>query len=118
MGHSGGGAHRALRVPRALLQWAAAAFGARVSQPPGLRATVGSRSIGSLTQVSTKSGQVHTSAVIRSPALTPWAWRRATGDGYSLDGIESSITSVFVTGSVFLATALSSGAATNVRFRR
>jgi transposase InsO family protein len=35
-----------------------ATFGARVSQPPGLRATVGSRSIGSLTQVSTKSGQV------------------------------------------------------------
>jgi putative transposase len=60
LGHSGGGAHRALRVPRALLQWAAAAFGARVSQPPGLRATVGSRSIGSLTQVSTKSGQIQT----------------------------------------------------------
>jgi hypothetical protein len=38
---------------------APATFGARVSQPPGLRATVGSRSTGSLTQVSTKSGQVH-----------------------------------------------------------
>src|SRR5258705_14006850 len=28
LGHSGGGAHRALRVSRALLQWATAAFGA------------------------------------------------------------------------------------------
>ena len=37
----------------------AAAFGARVSQPAGLRAPLRSPSIGSLTQVSTKPGQVH-----------------------------------------------------------
>src|SRR2546426_12615443 len=74
MGHSGGGAHRALRVPRALLQWAAAAFGARVSQSPGLRATVGSRSIGSLTLVSTKSGQVQRSTLPFQP-LSSIMWK-------------------------------------------
>src|SRR5207249_5827552 len=73
LGHSGGGAHRALRVSRALLQWAAAAFGARVSQPPGLRAAVGSRSIGSLTYVSTKSGQVQTIPLV-FPPRSPWSY--------------------------------------------
>src|SRR5207245_1702867 len=82
LAHPGGGAHRALRVPRALLQWAAAAFGARVSQPPGLRATVGSRSIGSLTQVSTKSGQVQlcrqedNQSADRLERMVWYAWRR------------------------------------------
>src|SRR5262249_19790302 len=37
----------------------AAAFGTRVSQPAGLRAPLRSPSIASLTQVSTKPGQVH-----------------------------------------------------------
>src|SRR5438034_10959254 len=56
--HADGGAQRAVRLPRGLLQRAAAAFGARLSQPAGVRAAARTGSGGNLTQVSTKPGQV------------------------------------------------------------
>src|SRR5207249_6538714 len=58
VGHADGGAHRAVRLPRGLLQRAAATFGARLSQPAGVRAAARTGSGGNLTQVSTKPRQV------------------------------------------------------------
>src|SRR5712691_4092926 len=72
LGHPGGGAHRALRLPRALLQWTAAAFGAWLPQSASVRATARTGSGGNLTQVSTKPGQVHV-AVDRQHACVPAA---------------------------------------------
>src|SRR5439155_10867607 len=62
VGHADGGAHRAVRLPRGLLQRAAAAFGARLSQPAGVRAAARTGSGGNLTQVSTKPGQVQSAS--------------------------------------------------------
>src|SRR4030095_2891979 len=52
------GAHRTVRIPRALLQRVAATFGARLPQPPSVRAPAGPRSTGNLTQMSNKPRQL------------------------------------------------------------
>jgi hypothetical protein len=59
VGHTGRGAHRALRVPRALLQWTAPPFRAWLSQPLSVRAATRTGRIGDLTQVSPKPDKVH-----------------------------------------------------------
>lgn len=46
VGHAGPGAHRAVRLSRALLQWAATPFSAWLSQPPSVRASARTRRIG------------------------------------------------------------------------
>jgi hypothetical protein len=58
VGHAGPGAHRAVQLSRPLLQWAATPSSAGLPQPPSVRASARTRSIGNLTRVSTKPGQV------------------------------------------------------------